>query len=103
MTNKNIYDIINISKGKRKFIKMDKEFELVTKKKIECYLKATEEIENALNLTIDFLNDLMDELIENQLESVQLANTINTITTLYERCNTYYSINDILDSEGLRA
>ena len=33
---------------------MDKEFELVTKKKIECYLKATEEIEDALNLTVDF-------------------------------------------------
>ena len=82
---------------------MDKEFELVTSKKIECYWKATEEIENALNLTVDFLNDLMNELKENQLNSVQLANTIDTLTTLYENCNTDYSITEILDSEGLRA
>ena len=82
---------------------MDKEFELVTEKKIECYLKATGEIEDALNLTIDFLNDLMSELIDNQLKSVQLANTIDTLTTLYERCNTDYSITEIIDSEGLRA
>lgn len=82
---------------------MDKEFELVTKKKIECYLKATEEIEDALNLTVDFLNDLMNELIENQLNSVQLANTIDTLTILYEHCNTDYSITEIIDSEGLRA
>lgn len=82
---------------------MDKEFELVTKKKIECYLKATKEIENALDLTVDFLNDLMGELIDNQLKSVQLANTIDTLTTLYEHCNTDYSITEIIDSEGLRA
>lgn len=82
---------------------MDKEFELVTKKKIECYLKATEEIEDALGLTIDFLKDLKSELIENQINSVQLANTIDTITILYGHCNTDDSINEILDSEDLRA
>lgn len=80
---------------------MDKEFELIAEK--EYYLKATQDIEDALNLVVDFLNDLMGELMENQLKSVQLANTIDILTTLYERCNTDYSINEILDSEGLRA
>ena len=45
----------------------------------------------------------MNELKENQLNSVQLANTIDTLTILYEHCNTDYSITEILDSEGLRA
>lgn len=58
---------------------MDKEFELTAEK--EYYLKATQDIEDALNLVTDFLNDLMGELIENQVKSVQLANSIDTITT----------------------
>lgn len=68
-------------------------------KKAECYLKVTNDIEEALDIVVSFLNDLEDEFRENQLKSVQLANAIDTITTLYEYCNTVYSINEILDLE----
>ena len=58
---------------------MDKEFELVTKKKIECYLKATEEIEDALNLTVDFLNDLMKMEFYHIMQKLQVPISETTL------------------------
>lgn len=67
--------------------------------KSEYYLKVTNDIEEALNIVVNFLSDLEDEIRENHQKSIQLANAIDTITTLYEHCNTNYSINEILDLE----
>lgn len=65
---------------------MDKEFELTTK--TECYLKVSNNIEDALGLVYNLLAGLRGELNKKDLVSKKLDDTTKVIAKLYNNCNT---------------